>query len=839
MAAINVLVVVDGQSYNPVGTSQPNDPNQPWPKHGFSLVDRNTVPTSPDPQQNQTDRYFTVTEFVWLLQNASAPSINVETAHRRIDFPNTTATYTGFAFTPASIAKYHVLCLLGYEGYNGSKNFGGKYEPVLPSELADSELEAIIEFMNAGGGVFATGDHMGLGSFMCGRIPRVRSMRKWWAGTDAQTDPFFPGGDVPTVGIDYTGKNAVDMGNWPGGGDRADTLVKNTTAVSFADTDQQFYFDDQSDDIPMKLFAPPDGSKVLNDPTLDPGVVHPILRGSNGPIYRYPDHMHEGEVVTPSNKDAGALINGKTYTEYPTYPTSGGFQPLPAVLATGKVTGGHDTATTDGISCEQTNFTNDINDPTNDHTIGILCAYDGRAANVGRIVTDSSFHHYLDLNLIGDPCGSSPDRQAGFSVGGLRGPVQPGGVLDDLQQFYVNTVTWLAKPNPNFYFVIDKSTFSRDEASASRGQPSPSFWLVVDGHTVNDVNTAVSTVTWSGPFAPSATNGIQKPQQSAPLVTQGQRVLIPYSVQFSNLNAFPPKPLPGQLPQPVEMPLYASITVAGTDYLAEATFELLSGADPSFQNINPNVNNPFYLSQDLSVFSAVGGQSVTLMDGTTQVPFTTSGPNPAQTFMQNLLKQMDLTSGHASGTDDPFKHFPTTTANDGDSSVRPTVNGATNYNFAVARVRNNGTSDANLVRVFFRLFLTQTNDTDYQPTTSYASSPDPKALPGEPQPAPDGSSTPFYATGSANGDYNQGGVGQGGANVKTIPAGESRYFGCFLDVYSPPWDWSANARGSHHCLVAEIASDDAPIINSGGITVSPNTSDKLAQRNLQLTPAGG
>jgi hypothetical protein len=33
-------------------------------------------------------------------------------------------------------------------------------------------------------------------------------------------------------------------------------------------------------------------------------------------------------------------------------------------------------------------------------------------------VTDSFFHHYLDINLIGDPCGASPDRQQGF--GGLR-----------------------------------------------------------------------------------------------------------------------------------------------------------------------------------------------------------------------------------------------------------------------------------------------------------------------------------------------------------------------------------------------------------------------------------
>ena len=38
--------------------------------------------------------------------------------------------------------------------------------------------------------------------------------------------------------------------------------------------------------------------------------------------------------------------------------------------------------------------------------------------------------------------------------------------------------------------------------------------------------------------------------------------------------------------------------------------------------------------------------------------------------------------------------------------------------------------------------------------------------------------------------------------------------------------------------MAEIAYDDAPIINSGGVTLSPENSDKLAQRNLQITSSG-
>jgi hypothetical protein len=41
--------------------------------------------------------------------------------------------------------------------------------------------------------------------------------------------------------------------------------------------------------------------------------------------------------------------------------------------------------------------------------------------------------------------------------------------------------------------------------------------------------------------------------------------------------------------------------------------------------------------------------------------------------------------------------------------------------------------------------------------------------------------------------------------------------------------------GTHHCIVAQIAFDDAPIVNFGGITATPENSDKLAQRNLQIT----
>jgi hypothetical protein len=47
------------------------------------------------------------------------------------------------------------------------------------SEPSDEELRAISEFMDSGGGLFATGDHSALGKALCSEVPRARSMRRW------------------------------------------------------------------------------------------------------------------------------------------------------------------------------------------------------------------------------------------------------------------------------------------------------------------------------------------------------------------------------------------------------------------------------------------------------------------------------------------------------------------------------------------------------------------------------------------------------------------------------------------------------------------------------------
>jgi hypothetical protein len=792
--AIRVLVVGDG----PFMQQNP-------PQLGISFL---KDPVTHAYAQDLTDNTFTVSEFIYLMTN-SVPSISVDTAHRRNDL---NATFPNFTFTNAALAPYDVLWILGYEGRNGS---------VYGTPIGASEVQAIAEFMAGGGGVFATGDHEGMGSFICGSIPRVRSMRLWFGEASD-----FPAG-YPATSIDSTGAVIASL-NWPGlsigARGRADTLQRNPT-----DTATEFLFDDQSDDIPQPLAFP--GS-----------VVHPILEGETGPLSRFPDHMHEGEVVTPVDLTQVLSINGQ---DFPEYPVSGSFRPAPAIIATGEVVGGHSTKV-EGMSCEQNNFGGDTA-LTVSRQLGVLCAYDGRAAGVGRVVTDSSFHHYLDVNLIGDPCGTTPDREQGF--GPKYVPPAAGTVLADLQAFYVNTVTWLARTNRSFYFAVDKGSFGFDEASDNLTFPvfPNAFWLVVDGYSLTQVLNSVATnaAHFSGPFAGIAGIAIE----SGPLVGEAgvspadvQRVAIPYSVRFASgsLTSFPHSP-----GGTIEMILEATLSIiagpgqATETFAAETVFELTGGENPYFQNINPSFGNAFYLSQDLSIFTVTPALDAAPVLG---VPFHAGQPDAPFDYITRLLSALNSDPNFTvpSSPDPLLTAFPSQFVTSGDSSVTPSTLGLTNYNFAIARVRLNGPANSSAVgvKVFFRLFITQTSDTDYHPTESYLSTVDALGLPAEPLPAPDGETIPFFASSSgAGGDY-----APNGPNVQTIDITASdagaawAYFGCYLNVYDP--SLNLNLFGTHHCIVAQIAYDDAPIVNSNGLTAGPDNSDKLAQRNMQVTFSG-
>ena len=86
---------------------------------------------------------------------------------------------------------------------------------------------------------------------------------------------------------------------------------------------------------------------------------------------------------------------------------------------------------------------------------------------------------------------------------------------------------------------------------------------------------------------------------------------------------------------------------------------------------------------------------------------------------------MNSNSGYTTPGPDPLNALPGQSGYEtGDSSVTP-LNPANqqNFNFAIARVRlqDAALASAQNVRVFFRLFVAQSCDTDFQPTTTYKS----------------------------------------------------------------------------------------------------------------------
>lgn len=256
-----------------------------------------------------------------------------------------------------------------------------KYSP-----MGADELKILAEWMERGGGVFAAGDHTMLGASMCSRIPRVRTMRKW---TRAQSVPAFSG-EARHETLVHVGQSrmAEEGDRWP----------------------QQIY---------------PVYRVDTSVPWLATRSPHPLLCGENGVIDHFPDHMHEGAVFEDHEVllDQPLGIPGFDGVEYPTVPIVIGAtdatasaaarrgpepfenRPRPQVVAHGWTT----------------------NQDSEPRRFGLIGAYDGDAVGLGRVVVDSTWHHWFSMNLVGF-------RDEAPSL--YRG----------MQNYYRNVALWLATP---------------------------------------------------------------------------------------------------------------------------------------------------------------------------------------------------------------------------------------------------------------------------------------------------------------------------------------------------------------------------------------------------------
>ena len=264
----------------------------------------------------------------------------------------------------------------------------------------DLELAALTTWMNAGGGLFATGDHDTLGESMCSRIPRIGTMRAW--STAQQVPPASGTKRIdchrPETPNEIAGIDTISNGDM-------DAMPQN---ISWSTWQWQWHF-------PWRVHRRP-----------HPVLCHPRL----GPIDVMPDHNHEGAVfdyVAQPNVGSGTELSPITLTNTynfngvvgDEYPTMLGLRPLPRVIAYG----------------------NTLSDPPLRHAKGdspakrfaMISVYDGHDTitvdgGIGRVATDSTWHHWFNMNITEIEATGGPN-------------------WEKIKRYYLNLAMWLA-PKP-------------------------------------------------------------------------------------------------------------------------------------------------------------------------------------------------------------------------------------------------------------------------------------------------------------------------------------------------------------------------------------------------------
>jgi hypothetical protein len=431
------------------------------------------------------------------------------------------------------------------------------------------------------------------------------------------------------------------------------------------------------------------------------------------------------------------------------------------------------------------------------------------------------------------------------------------------------------------FFIIERSTFGKDEVDSLGVNPkiNPAYWLAVDGFTPQDLQLTQTNLN-APPIRPHITLSVDPgppPAQIAaiqamlatidnfpgtvlPVDSQlpktPQRFLFPFAIVFTGDAGFTPKN--------ASVTLTATLTVNNTPYTNTARIFLVQKENPYLLDPNPNdPEQPLWLSFDLRFFKANQGIPRFGVPGI-------NDPNTAPGFIASVIHNLNTPNTNLGGDS-----FDGLTQDEDQSALefQQEVGGQFVFNYALARVRLRGTTPAQTVRVFFRLFQAQTTVSDFNLQTTYRRFPNNGVQYGQKiallgvqndqNNQPEYVTLPCFATARVNLNGVVDLTAQtdlpNAQTVMPVPSQEvDTYFGCWLDINQPdqqlfpisppPNDWDnqngtwANlpvnnpllsiyqviVKAPHQCLIAEVAFDDAPI-SPGENT---GNSDKLAQRNI-------
>lgn len=402
---------------------------------GFLLWQDQSMPAA----IGANSREFHLGEFIRVLQDTTWLGFNIEITKAHRSLPGTGgmneaqlkadrgADVVGFRFnqpftvagTSRTIADYDMVLFFPIEVGNANNTLA-------------AEAEAIAQFMENGGGFFATGDHANLGGELTALIPRVRSMRRWYfdAAWDEESAPG-PNGEAPAPP--------------PLGMHRIDTTRKGKDSIG--------QFEDQSDEVPQEIYPTYYGAglTVKGGYPAHKYLPHPLLCSPDGVVCYLPDHMHEGICEVPDNLAARTfMLGGSSVREYPDYtpasPPAGYIpEPLaPEIVAYGKVLPGTVSPALDSEAHVGSA------DAAAERTFGVIGAWDGHRVNKGRVVVDSTWHHFFDINLTGDRyledeslSAAHQQKLFGFYVPDGMGGREAVAEYKMIMWYYRNIVYWL------------------------------------------------------------------------------------------------------------------------------------------------------------------------------------------------------------------------------------------------------------------------------------------------------------------------------------------------------------------------------------------------------------
>lgn len=237
------------------------------------------------------------------------------------------------------------------------------------TELDEDEVKALTEWMDAksvGGGVLMTGDHSNA-------VPPKRIFNADGPCKDNSADAVLLG-----LGraIGRCVPRAGQLRKWEGLPTNNSNESNNTIVGAGLQTDPR----------PQVLRL--EKFDANGDPDPNGDHHHPLFFYKDDQFIQvFPDHGHEGEVIIPQDID----FNDDVWR---------GIKPQAVALSTNS---------------------------RNNESLTAVATYDGDRAGLGRIVADSTWHHYMNLNLVGFPH-----------------PAPVGSDSDQIGQFYANLAVWLA-----------------------------------------------------------------------------------------------------------------------------------------------------------------------------------------------------------------------------------------------------------------------------------------------------------------------------------------------------------------------------------------------------------